>query len=137
MTRFYVAAHGLVHRDGLYLATRRSPVNTYKPGLWDIPGGTVDHGETLEQALHREVREETSLTVSIDRIVHAYTNAAEPGRETVQCVFKCEWIAGEVRLNPAEHDDHKWLSLTDLSALHSMAFVRSLLDSKITSLAPV
>jgi 8-oxo-dGTP diphosphatase len=128
VARFYVAAHGLVHREGLYLATRRSAINTYMPGLWDIPGGTVHEGETLPQALEREMCEETSLKVNIGRILYAHTNVTNPTRATVQCVYGCEYVDGDVRLNPAEHDAFAWLSLADLASLNTLAFLRATLN---------
>ena len=125
MTVFHVAAHALIRRDGRFLATRRSAANDYRPLLWDLPGGTVEPGETLEQALVREVAEETSLAITAPRLLHAYTNLdGFPGRQTVQCVFACDHAGGEVRLDPAEHDRHAWLTLPGLASLELIAFAR-------------
>lgn len=55
MVKFYVAVHALIGHNGKYLATRRSSLNDYMPLKWDIPGGYVEPGETMEQALVREL----------------------------------------------------------------------------------
>ena len=45
-------------------------------GQWVMPGGKVDHGEPLLQALHREVREEVGIGVHIDRLLDVYEHLA-------------------------------------------------------------
>jgi 8-oxo-dGTP diphosphatase len=56
-----VGVGGVVVRDGRVLLARRGKEPLY--GRWVVPGGTVELGETLEQALVREMREETGLEV--------------------------------------------------------------------------
>jgi 8-oxo-dGTP diphosphatase len=50
-TRFFAAAHALIkNNEGKYLITKRSNDNDYMPDKWDIPGGTVEPGESPEDA---------------------------------------------------------------------------------------
>ena len=51
-------ALGLVHREGRWFLQRRDPGNLMLPGRWEFPGGKVGQGETIEEALGRELREE-------------------------------------------------------------------------------
>jgi ADP-ribose pyrophosphatase YjhB (NUDIX family) len=55
--------------DGHVLLQRRSD-----NGLWGLPGGGVEIGESVSTAIVREVREETGLTVQIERLVGVYSN---------------------------------------------------------------
>ncbi len=76
-------------QDGLVLA-RRAIDPGY--GLWVAPGGFVDVGEKVEDAVVREVREEVLLTVRIDRLLNVYSYT---GRTTVIVAYVAEVISGQ------------------------------------------
>ena len=60
-TRPYLAVSAAIFRNGQVLIVRRARPPAH--GLYTLPGGGVELGETLEEAVIREVREETSLDV--------------------------------------------------------------------------
>ena len=57
-----VAVGVLIREDGAFLLTSRPPGKVYE-GYWEFPGGKVEPGETVEQALRRELQEEIGLTI--------------------------------------------------------------------------
>jgi 8-oxo-dGTP diphosphatase len=63
-----VAAYALVVRDDAVLLTRNSPRGPH-PGLWNLPGGGIEHGESPREAVVREMAEETGLEASVGAIV--------------------------------------------------------------------
>ena len=63
-----VAVGILIRPDGDFLLTSRPPGKVYE-GFWEFPGGKIEHGETVEQALRRELQEEIGLTIGL---VHAW-----------------------------------------------------------------
>jgi 8-oxo-dGTP diphosphatase len=109
-----VAAKGIVRRaDGAVLLIRRSPASKVDPGRWELPGGKMDVGERLVDALVREVREETGLEVAGPRPIHVSHFTKEPF--WVTCVtFVCASFEGEVRLS-REHDDFAWVDPADFA----------------------
>ncbi|HEX5541239.1 MAG TPA: NUDIX domain-containing protein [Micromonospora sp.] len=62
-----IAAYGVCRDDDRILLTRASPA-THVPGVWQVPGGGLEHGEHPAVALVREVAEETGLTVEVTGI---------------------------------------------------------------------
>ena len=94
-----VGVGGVVVRDGRVLLIRRG-----KPPLlrqWTIPGGTVELGETLQQAVVREMREETALSVQPLDVLTVFDRIEREGDEVryhfVIVDFLCRASAGEAR----------------------------------------
>lgn len=73
----HVAVGVIVNADGKILIAKR-PLNAHQGGLWEFPGGKVDTGETIEQALVRELREELAIDVLVSQpliqIRHHYSD---------------------------------------------------------------
>ncbi len=131
MSLFFVAAHALIEKDGLYLVTRRSAINDYMPGLWDVPGGTVEAGEVMEDALKREVLEESGLQIEVKHPLFIYTNLGSlPEKQYFQSVYLCSFVGGDVVLSPEEHDEFQWLTLEEIGRLPCIAFLKSLIESE-------
>ena len=95
----------IIVKDGalLFLRRRNSPAK----GQWWFPGGRIRRGESIEEALLREVKEETGLTVTKYRLVNVYSRIF-PERHDITVVYLCECNEGEVKLN-AEHSEFKFL----------------------------
>lgn len=80
-------------------------------GLYSFPGGRVEFGETLEQALRREIAEEVALEIDLIGLAgwREVLPAPMQAGHFVVLSFAARWIAGEVALND-ELDDHRWLA---------------------------
>ncbi len=125
-----VAAHALIQNsEGKYLVTRRSQKNDWKPGEYDIPGGTIEFGENPIEALKREVLEEVGLEIKVNEPVYVFSYLSSPERHQFQIVYKCEYLEGDVKLNPEEHDEYQFLNNEEISKLPLIAFLKSLSDN--------
>jgi ADP-ribose pyrophosphatase YjhB (NUDIX family) len=120
-TRPYLAVSAAIFRDGRVLIVRRARPPAH--GLYTLPGGGVELGETLEEAVAREVREETALDVEPVGLAgyrQAITRDAAGGveRHFVILPFAARWLAGEVSLNEELAEAH-WLEPTALAGLQT------------------
>lgn len=77
-----VGVGALIFRDQQVLLVRRGKEPAY--GKWSLPGGLVEVGESLEQAVRREVREEVGLTVRVVDLVAALDRVIRIGQERVE-----------------------------------------------------
>ena len=104
-----LAVSAAIFRDGKILLVRRakSPAR----GLYSLPGGRVEFGETLHAALHREVDEETALKIEIAGLAgwREVVPGAGGGGHYLIMSFAARWVAHEPVLND-EHDDFRWLA---------------------------
>jgi ADP-ribose pyrophosphatase YjhB (NUDIX family) len=118
-TRPYLAVSAAIFRDGRVLIVRRARPPAH--GLYTLPGGGVELGETLEEAVIREVREETALEITPVALAGyrqaiARDNAGRIERHFVILPFAARWIAGDVLLNEELAEAH-WLKVAELAGL--------------------
>ncbi|HEY5594980.1 MAG TPA: (deoxy)nucleoside triphosphate pyrophosphohydrolase [Nitrospiria bacterium] len=110
--RIEVAA-GVIVEDGRYLITRRFKTAP-RGGLWEFPGGKRHPGESLQDCLRRELKEELDITVDVGeelhRIRHAYPDCA------VELHFyRCTILNGRPR--SLGNEAYRWVPLVQLSEI--------------------
>ncbi|MBN8970548.1 MAG: NUDIX hydrolase [Rhizobiales bacterium] len=132
-----LAASAVIFRNGQFLVVRRA--NAPGRGLYSVPGGRVEHGETLHQAVAREVREETALAIDIVgfagwREVLPDPTAGRAGHYLV-ISFAAHWRAGKVTLNE-ELDDFRWITPDELGELRTTQGLADIVDAARRLIAP-
>ena len=108
-------AAAVIHLKGKVICVRRGPnVQEFISDKWEFPGGKVEVGESREEALVREIREELSVDIEVSEFLmtveHTY-----PDFHLTMHVFRCVLIQGEITLNV--HVALKWLSIDELDQL--------------------
>ena len=102
-----VVAAALI-RDDRVLLCHRSPQREAYPNVWDFPGGHVEPGESLHQALSRELLEELGISLDTHVLPDAPTLLVrEPDLELSIWVVS-EWTGEPTNLAPEEHDRIGW-----------------------------
>ncbi len=103
-------AAGLIERDGSYLIAKRK-MDTHLGGLWEFPGGKREPGESLEDCLRRELREELGVEVTEPRAVQMVRH--EYPEKTVDLhFFRCAITTGQAR--PLGCEEVRWVTPADM-----------------------
>jgi mutator protein MutT len=103
-------AAAIIHRDQRTLLTRRR-ADSHLPHLWEFPGGKVESGESLPEALRRELREE--LGIGVEVLDECYTTSHHYTTTSVELhFFNCRIIEGEP--HALEVAEFRWVKSADL-----------------------
>jgi len=104
------------------LLIRRSKTSRAFPGMWALPGGKVEDGELLEEALHREIMEECGIKVAIHNMIGIYDAIERDprGRKITIAYYCVPW--GDVKIVAGDDaEDIGWFNLHDIN-LMKLAF---------------
>ncbi len=101
----HVVVVGVIYRNGRILIDKRKPKGLLG-GLWEFPGGKVRPGESLEAALHREVREELDIAIEVGREISVVDHSYAHFRVRIHA-FECKHLSGEPRCIACA--DLKWV----------------------------
>ena len=114
--RFGLSVRAAIRDEqGRCLLLQRSAGSRLYAGQWELPGGKADPGEAFDEALVREVAEETGLTISLERAV-GLTEADLPSVRVVTLILEARVTAGEVALSH-EHEAFAWVPLDELPSV--------------------
>ncbi|MGC9312752.1 MAG: NUDIX hydrolase [Sediminispirochaetaceae bacterium] len=107
----------LIESNGRLLLEKRNhdPFN----GLWCIPGGHIDYGESVEKALIREVREETGLQVINYSFFNYYTEYYDELNWHAVALIFVVYTTGSLKMQPEEVQELRWFTKEEL---HSLPF---------------
>ncbi|XVX20745.1 NUDIX domain-containing protein [Actinomycetota bacterium] len=110
---------GALVRDGRVLLAHRSPHKQAYPGVWDLPGGVVEAGESELEALARELQEELGVQIATESVSPLGRVVAGPAADPahISAWLVRGWQGTPANLAPDEHQDIGWFDLATLPAL--------------------
>ncbi len=100
-----VVAAAVVLRDGCVLLTRRAK-GQHLAGMWEFPGGKLEPGESPEETLVRECREECGIDIEVGEILDV-THHRYPEKDVLLLFYRCALRGGEVQ--HLQVADHAWV----------------------------
>lgn len=113
----------VIERDGKYFATQRG-YGEFKD-WWEFPGGKIELGETPEEALRREIREELDVDISVDDYITA-VDYDYPSFHLHMACYLCHIVDGVLCLVEAEAA--KWLTDNELATVNWLPADRTVVD---------
>lgn len=118
----------VIHANGHALAVTRSLEDDFLPGIEELPSGGVEAGETLVEALNRELREEVGFPAEEidDGFLGVFDYRSGSGRAARQFTVSVPLGDNEVRLSE-EHTAHRWLASDELAAVSATTETRIVL----------
>ena len=114
MSGIRVAAKALVVKDNKILILQRKRTSPNDKLEWDIPGGGIEQGESFEQALYRELKEEINITGEITDTIRAW-NCLDENKMIYGVTFAVSYISGDITLSE-EHENYLWMPISEIQS---------------------
>lgn len=121
---------GVIEENKRYLLTKRIDDSSGKyDGLWQIPGGSLEFGESPEQTLKRELKEELGIDVRINKMIPKIFSAV---RENWQGILVCFLCSRKDKDKPIvlneEASKYGWFGIKDLDKLRLLPFSKQIIQ---------
>lgn len=120
----------IILRDGRIFATQRG-YGDWKD-WWEFPGGKIEPGESTEDALKREIREELATEIEVDELLTTVEYDYPKFHITMHC-YLCTIISGDLSL--LEHEDARWLAIDELDCVKWLPADKDVIEKLSTSFA--
>ncbi|GKX32273.1 DNA mismatch repair protein MutT [Vallitalea longa] len=83
---------------------------------WDLPGGRMEFGETAEETLAREIREELGVQIKPIKLIDTWNYMPSEEFQTVGVIYHSKIVSGEITISE-EHDGYKWINIKDIGVV--------------------
>lgn len=114
----------VIEEEGKILLTER-PADKQQGGFWEFPGGKIEPGESPQQALKRELREELGIEINVGPVLETVYHHYDWGSVLI-IAFRCQRLSGEI--SHLEVSDHAWIEPKQFSTYPILPADRPILD---------
>ncbi|MFH1029697.1 MAG: NUDIX hydrolase [bacterium] len=111
-----IGVTAFIYFEDKALLVRRSKNEKFLHGYYELPGGKIEFGESPEDALKREIKEEVNLEIDIIKPYSTFSyRSRDKKKHTIDIQFICNPKNGitDIKLS-GEHDDFKWIKVDEL-----------------------
>jgi 8-oxo-dGTP diphosphatase len=123
-TQIVVAAM-IADGEGRVLIAER-PEGKFMAGWWEFPGGKLEFGESPEEGLAREVREELGMEIEVGDPFHVVNVARTPDSAVLVMFYWCRWTAGRIQLLDA--GDVAWVRVEEFDDVRFLESNRAVVE---------
>ena len=124
--KHYNVVAAVVCHDGKYLCMQKGKTKfEYTSYKWEFPGGKIEPGETPQQCIEREIREELATEVKAERVLGVVDYDYPNFHLTMHCIL-CSLVSGELKL--LEHEAAKWVTKETLRSVDWLPADQLILD---------
>lgn len=125
----------VIEKDGKYFLAKRGEEARNKVGKWEFPGGAVEMGDTVEETIVREMKEEHGIDVEVKELLDYQSYfLSNDNQHWFAVTFLCSLVSGEPKILETEKcEEIGWFTLDEIEkldlAISSRKNLKSLLDS--------
>jgi 8-oxo-dGTP diphosphatase len=99
----------IIKKESKILIGKRAP-NRHLAGYWEFPGGKIEIGETPQECLKREIKEELGIIIKVNDLF--MENEHQYDQKMIHLkAFECEYLSGEIVLK--DHDQIEWVEVSE------------------------
>ncbi len=108
------------------------------PDVWDLPGGFINYGESPEESLIREVKEETGLEVRVNRLLSTSASVSrEHSLYFLALFYVCEVVGGSLKPEPGEISEARWMTVKEAIRAAKEGFIKDALKGYLKFQKPL
>lgn len=113
-----ITSCAFLYKDNTLFIARRALTKKFLPGRYELPGGHVEFGETMEEGLKREMKEEFNVDIHVHEPFYAFTYISEDNtKHTIEVIYFATLLdqGKDPELNPKDHSEFHWITREEIS----------------------